>query len=157
VVERGRPHGCPPAELGHRRVRAECQYDPRTGQRTERVHALPPIADPLGVHAVRPAPERVEHRLDAGDDPTPGQRRDHGVVHHLDVLEAVARGNECLDPDLLGGELEAPGEVVERLVADAVEAGLHLPLGAGDDMVGDLLGCQVRVATVIRAIGVRLA
>jgi hypothetical protein len=72
------------------------------------------------------------------------------------VLEPVPRSDERLYADLLGRELESTRDVLERLVADAVEAGLNVPLSAGDDVLGDLLGGQIGVTPVVRAIGVRL-
>ncbi len=63
-------------------------------------------------------------------------------------------------PDRVGaelplGRLEALADVLERGVADAVEAGLEPGARAGDHVVADLLGGQVGVAAGVGPVGVR--
>ena len=67
------------------------------------------------------------------------------------MLEPVPGGADGWCAELALGRFEALADVLERGVADAVEAGLEPGAGAHDDVVADLLRGDVGVAAGVGA------
>ncbi len=146
AVGDGRPHRLPRAERGDGRVGAECEAHPLLLEVAQRDHPPPPLTEAFGVHAVGASPQGVEDGLHRGDHAEAAEHLDHASRGHLDVLHAVAGGGEHRRAEPGRGPLEARRDVLQRRVADRVEAGLHAEPGAQRDVLGDGAGVEDGVA-----------
>ena len=147
VVVGGGAHGLPRPERRHRGVRPERERDAGGRHVGERVQGQGPLeAEALDVHAARATPEGVEDRLDRGVEREVRHPGDEPGVDHLGVLDAVARSAYGLETDDRGRLLAAGDDRFHRAVTDRVEAGLEPGARAGDDVVADLGGGEVRRA-----------
>ena len=76
------------------------------------------------VHSRVAAPERIEHRLDAGENAESREQRLRVLVDHLDMLESVLGRSHVSSPTTSDASLEPGDHQVHRAVSDDVVAGL---------------------------------
>ena len=153
---RGRPDGGPRAQRGHRRVGAERERHAGRGQ----------LGEPVEPRA-RPAPEPLR-RTCRRRRPTAASKagcteamqarwrpagRDR-VTHSACSTRCPAPAGR---PSRARRQLDGVEHLVDRGVADRVEAGLQTGLGAGSDVLGELGGRRSAAARWSRPVGVRLA
>jgi hypothetical protein len=150
-----RTEGPPRVERSDRRVGTEHERDACVDHHREGVQPRPAgDAEPVGVHAARPAPGGVERRLHRGHHSQVGEHRDLPPVEHLGVLEAMPGSADQVGAERRGRDLEASDDGVHSGIPDDVEPGLHVRLGAADKMVGDGLGLEVQSAVGARVVAV---